>query len=201
MTSAQPIPFDMPDRDEESARAALYALLATLFYAPPSRELLAAIAAQPAGGDGVLQQAWTRLAAACAQADEQQVREEYETLFIGVGRSELMLYGSYYLSGFLMEKPLAALRSELAALGLERGKRMVESEDHVAALCDAMRCLIVSDTADIDVQKHFFARHLQPWVVTMCELIMQHPHAVFYPAVAAFAQTFFEVEAQAFDME
>lgn len=193
--------FETPDTGEESARADLYGLLATLFYAPPSSALLAAISALPPGGDGVLQQVWARLASACAQTDEHQVREEYDTLFISVGRPDLMLYGSYYLSGFLMEKPLAALRSDLAALGLERGERMVESEDHVAALCEAMRCLIASGTAGIAVQKHFFSSHLQPWVVTMCEQIMQHPHATFYAAVAELGKTFFEVEMQAFDME
>lgn len=203
MTSAQTMTSEAGDQSEEAARADLYRLLATLFYAPPAPELLGLIAAAKEESDSPLQQAWAQLAAVCRQADPEQVRDEYEALFIGTGKPELMLYGSYYLSGFLMEKPLAALRTDLAALGLQRGDSMPESEDHVAALCEVMRYLIAADDAmqsNIATQKQFFAAHLQPWVVTMCEQIMQHPQATFYPAVANLAKTFFDVEMQAFDM-
>lgn len=203
MTSTQPLNFESPDQGEETARADLYGLLAALFYAPPSPQLLQTIAAAVTEGDSVLQQAWSQLAAACAQADPQQVRDEYEALFVGVGKPELMLYGSYYLSGFLMEKPLAALRDDLADLGLQRNEKMSESEDHVAALCEVMRYLIASDDithTNIATQKKFFATHMQAWVGTMCDQIVQHPKAKFYPAVANLAKAFFEVEMQAFDM-
>lgn len=203
MTSVQTMTSEADDQSEEAARADLYRLLATLFYAPPAPQLIAAIAAVHEEGDSLLQQAWSQFAAVCRQADPEQVREEYEALFIGTGKPELMLYGSYYLSGFLMEKPLAELRTDLAALGLQRGDNMPESEDHIAALCEVMRYLItVDDTmqANIATQKQFFAAHMQPWVGTMCEQIMQHPQAKFYPAVANLAKTFFDVEMQAFDM-
>lgn len=203
MTSAQPMKFEAPDQGEETARADLYGLLASLFYAPPSKETLAAIAAAPDDGDSILQQAWRQLAAACRTADAQQVREEYDALFIGVGKPEVMLYGSYYLSGFLMEKPLAALRDDLASLGLQRNEGMPESEDHIAALCEVMRYLIASDDpvhASIATQKRFFSTHMQPWVDTMCDQVLQHPQARFYSAVAYVAKAFFEVEMQAFDM-
>lgn len=208
-TTAQdvkPLRFEAPkesDECEEAARAELYGLLAALFYMPPSRQLLATIASVPDDGDSVLQQAWSQLAAACAQTNAEQARQEYDNLFIGVGKPDLMLYGSYYLSGFLMEKPLAELRSDLAALGLERDDDMQESEDHIAALCEVMRYLIVSDDiahANVATQKKFFAAHLQPWVGIMCEQIMQHPQARFYGSVAHLAKTFFDVEMQAFDM-
>lgn len=201
--TAQALTFETPDCGEETARAELYGLLATLFYAPPPQQLLDAIGQAAAPGDGVLQQAWNELAAACAQADAQQVREEYEALFIGLGKPEVMLYASYYLSGFLMEKPLAALRTDLANLGLARDDGMPESEDHIAALCEAMRCLIESDDAaqaSLATQQQFFGAHLQPWTGAMCEAVIQHPQARFYPVVARLAQRFFEVEAQAFDM-
>ncbi|MES2127347.1 MAG: molecular chaperone TorD family protein [Pseudomonadota bacterium] len=184
--------------DEEAARAALYGLLGDLFYGAPGQALLDAIVEAPAGGDGVLRDAWQVLARACRTVPANAIAEEYETLFIGTGRPELMLYGSFYLSGFMMEKPLARLRSDLAALGLERAPAVPESEDHIAALCHTLRHLAAY--ASLEVQKDFFQRHLAPWAGTMCEAISAHPRAAFYPAVAQFAQLFFEVEAQAFEM-
>lgn len=189
---------------EEAARAGLYGLLGTLFYAPPSQALLDDIAIATADEEGgVLRDDWLALAAACAQAREDAVREEYETLFIGIGKPELMLYGSYHLSGFLMEKPLAALRDDLAQLGLQRDESMAESEDHIAALCDVMRYLISAgeqfeDT--ISIQKQFFASHIQPWASMLCEAILAHPQTRFYAPVAQLAKSFFAVEMQAFDM-
>src|SRR5438128_1222997 len=98
MTSAQALKFETPDQGEESARADLYGLLATLLCAPPSQALLDTIAAAKAQGDSVLERAWAELAAACMSADAQAVREEYEALFIGVGKPEVILYGSWYLA-------------------------------------------------------------------------------------------------------
>ncbi|GIZ52063.1 TorD/DmsD family molecular chaperone [Noviherbaspirillum aridicola] len=195
--------FQAPDNGEETARADLYGLLAQLFYAPPGDDLLAMIADYPSNGDGVLQQAWNELGEACKETDAQKTRDEYEHLFIGVGKPELMLYASYYLSGFLMEKPLAALRDDLAALGLARSDAMPESEDHFAALCEVMRYLITSDDAahsSLAMQKQFFQTHLQTWAGDMCDAVMQHPQAVFYSKVAQLAKQFLEVEAQAFEM-
>jgi TorA maturation chaperone TorD len=203
MTSAQPLKFETPDQGEETARADLYGLLAALFYAPPSQALLDTIAAAQAAGDGVLERAWADLSAACKASRAEAVREEYESLFIGVGKPEVFLYGSYYLSGFLMEKPLAALRTDLANLGLQRDESVTESEDHIAALCEVMRYLIASDDAihaKITTQKQFFATHLQPWATEACNAIARHPHARFYSAVAQLAHSFLEVEMQAFDM-
>lgn len=203
MPSPQPLKFEAPDQGEEAARAELYGLLALLFYGAPSAALLDAIAQAPVEGEGVLQDAWSALAAACRQTDPERARDEYEALFIGVGKPELMLYGSYYLSGFLMEKPLAALRAELATLGLERAHSMPESEDHIAALCEAMRCLIESDDplhSNIATQKRFFAHHLEPWVHPMFDAIIGYRKARLYKAVAQLAKCFFEVEQQAFEM-
>jgi len=199
----QTLKFEAPNRGEETARADLYGLLAGLFYGPPSQDLLDAIAQTPSQGEGVLQQAWNDLAATCEEADAQKVRDEYEALFIGVGKPEIMLYASYYLSGFLMEKPLAALRDDLGALALQRSESMPESEDHVSALCEVMRYLIESEDPaqnSLATQKRFFSTHLQPWAGEMCDTIMRHPQAPFYAEVAQLAKHFFEVEMQAFDM-
>jgi TorA maturation chaperone TorD len=203
MTSAQPLKFEASDRGEETARADLYGLLATLFYAPPSQQLLDTIGSAQTTGDGILQLAWKELAGACAAAQADAVREEYEALFIGVGKPEIMLYGSFYLAGFLMEKPLAALRTDLANLGLQRDESVPESEDHIASLCEVMRYLIASDDAlhaNIATQKKFFGTHLQPWVLQMCDAVTSYPGTNFYAPVARLAKDFFEVEMQAFDM-
>jgi TorA maturation chaperone TorD len=203
MTTTQPMNVESPDQGEETARADLYGVLAELLYEPPSQAILDTIAASQAEGEGVLERAWNNLAAACRETNPDDVRDEYEQLFIGVGKPEIMLYGSYYLSGFLMEKPLAALRTDLAALGLQRAETVAESEDHVATLCEVMRYLITSDDveiANLAAQKKFFAGHMQPWVGDLCAAIESHPQAVFYKRVAHLAQCFFEVEMQAFEM-
>lgn len=203
ISSAQPIKFEAPDQGEETARADLYGLLATLFYAPPSQQLLHEIGSAKAGGDSILEQAWAELSDACRLAQAEPVREEYEALFVGVGKPEVMLYGSFYLSGFLMEKPLAELRTDLAMLGLQRDQSIPESEDHIASLCEVMRHLIASTDslqADLAMQKQFFSRHMQPWALQMCEAVTNHPGVNFYAPVARLAKTFFEVEMEAFDM-
>lgn len=203
MTTAQSIKFETRDQGEETARADLYGLLATLLYAPPPQALLDTIAAAPVDGDGVLQDAWSEVVAACKTAQQESVREEYEQLFIGVGKPEVMLYGSYYLAGFLMEKPLAELRTDLAKLGLQRADDVVESEDHLASLCEVMRYLIASDDvvhANLITQRQFFTTHMQGWVLDCCKALEESPNAAFYKPVARLARIFFEVEMQAFDM-
>ncbi|SDN50404.1 molecular chaperone [Polaromonas sp. JS666] len=192
--------------DEETARAEVYGLLAALYYAAPSAELYdnlrVAVTAAPAEG-ALLESSWGELVAAARAQSREATAQEHDALFGGVGKPELYLFGSHYLSGFLNEKPLAALRTELAALGLARDEAMPETEDHVAYLCEVMRYLIAGDdvaVANLTRQREFFARHLQPWLPLMCEAITQHPKARFYAALAAFTQTFMSVEAQGFDM-
>jgi TorA maturation chaperone TorD len=199
----QTLSFETPDTGEETARADLYGLLATLFYAPPSQALLDTIGSAQSQGEGVLERAWASLVEASRQTNAEQVREEYEGLFIGIGKPEVMLYGSYYLSGFLMEKPLAELRDSLAELGLERSDKVIETEDHIASLCEVMRCLIASDDvlqANLATQKRFFGTHLQPWVLRLCAALSEYPQARYYRHVASLAREFFEIECQAFDM-
>ncbi len=192
--------------DEETARAEVYGLLAALYYAAPSAELLenlrVAATEAPAAG-ALLEASWSELVGSAREFSAAQLAEEYDALFGGVGKPEVYLFGSHYLSGFLNEKPLAALRGELAELGLARGDAMSETEDHVAYLCEVMRYLIAGDdvaVANLTRQREFFARHLQPWAQRMCEAISAHPKARFYAALAGFTQTFISVESQGFDM-
>ncbi len=203
MTQAQLVASTL---DEETARAEVYGLLAALYYAAPSAELhenlRIAVTEAPAAG-ALLESSWGELVAAARGQSLADIVQEYDALFGGVGKPELYLFGSHYLSGFLNEKPLAALRTDIAALGLARDEAMPETEDHVAYLCEVMRYLIAGDdveVANLTRQREFFARHVQPWLPMMCEAVMQHPKARFYRALAAFTQTFVSVEAQGFDM-
>jgi TorA maturation chaperone TorD len=192
--------------DEETARAEIYGVLSALFYAAPTPALLEslrlAVTEAPAAG-ALLEASWTELVASARAMSVQEVGDEYDALFGGVGKPEIYLFGSHYLSGFLNEKPLAALRTELAELGLTRGDDMAETEDHYAYLCEVMRYLIAGDdvaVANLTRQREFFTRHLQPWAQQMCETVSAHPKARFYKSLAAFTQAFTSVEAQGFDM-
>lgn len=192
--------------DEETARAEVYGLLASLFYAPPTADLLSqlqvAVTEAPAAG-GFLEEPWRVLVGAARASDLARIAAEYECLFGGVGKPEIYLFGSFYLSGFLNEKPLAILRTDLAALGLERDDAMSETEDHVAYLCEVMRYLIAGDDAAISnltQQQNFFVRHLQPWLPRLCEALARHPQADFYRALAGFTAAFLSVETQGFDL-
>jgi TorA maturation chaperone TorD len=192
--------------DEETARAEIYGVLAALFYAAPTPALLdslrLAVTEAPAAG-ALLEASWTELVATARAMSVQEVGEEYDALFGGVGKPEIYLFGSHYLSGFLNEKPLAALRTELAELGLTRGDAMAETEDHYAYLCEVMRYLIAGDdvaVANLTRQREFFTRHLQPWAQQMCDAVSAHPKARFYKSLAGFTQAFTGVEAQGFDM-
>lgn len=202
-------PLTMPGSaalDEETARAELYGLLAQLYYSAPPPELLAllrvAVTEAPAQG-GLLEEPWQQLVGAVRARDDRAIAAEFERLFGGLGKPEVFLYGSHYLSGFLNEKPLARLRSDLDALGLARSEAMPETEDHLAYLCEAMRYLIAGDdmaVCNLATQRDFFATHLQPWVPALCDVLETHPAAPFYGALARFTRAFAAVEAQGFDM-
>ncbi|RAR54149.1 UNVERIFIED_CONTAM: TorA maturation chaperone TorD [Acidovorax defluvii] len=192
--------------DEETARAELYGLLAQLYYARPTPDTLAAlrvaVTEAPAAG-GFLQEPWQQLVGAARAQDDEAIAAEFDRLFGGVGKPEVFLYGSHYLSGFLNEKPLVRLRSDLAALGLARGEAMPETEDHVAYLCEVMRYLIAGDdvaVCNLTAQRNFFATHLQSWILQLCDALQGQPAAHFYAALAQFTRAFVAVEAQGFDM-
>jgi TorA maturation chaperone TorD len=192
--------------DEETARAEVYGLLSQLFYAPPTPDLLAAVRVAvteaPAAG-GFLEEPWRAVVGMARSMGDAEIAAEHDALFGGVGKPEVYLFGSHYLTGFLNERPVARLRDDLAELGLARDDGMSETEDHVAYLCEVMRYLIAGDdvaVANLTRQSAFYAAHLQPWVQQMCEAIAAHPRARFYAALAGFAQAFFSVEQQGFDL-
>ena len=192
--------------DEETARAEVYGLLAALYYAAPSQALYnnikVAVTQAPAAG-ALLEASWTELVAATRDQTLVDITSEYDALFGGVSKPEVYLFGSHYLSGFLNEKPLAALRTDIAKLGLARDEAMPETKDHVAYLSEVMRYLIAGDdaaVANLTRQREFFTRHVQTWMPQMCEALAAHPKARFYRALAGFTQVFISVEAQGFDM-
>lgn len=192
--------------DEETARSELYGLLALVYYAPPAPELLLnlrlAVTDAPVAG-GFLEEPWRTVVGVTRSLADVAIAEEFETLFGGIGKPEVYLYASHYLSGFLNEKPLARLRTELAKLGLSRDEAMSETEDHIAYLCEVMRYLIAGDDPDVGSlaqQQAFFTRHIQPWVNQLCDQLVQHPKAHFYAAMAELTRAFVSVESQGFDM-
>ena len=192
--------------DEETARAELYGLLSQLYYAPPGPEVLSAlrvaVTEAPAEG-GFLQEPWQQLVASARAMDDDAIAKEFDRLFGGVGKPEVYLYGSHYLSGFLNEKPLARLRADLEHLGLARDEAMPETEDHIAYLCEVMRYLIAGDdvaVCNLSSQRQFFSTHVQPWVLRLCESLAAHPSAHFYASLAGFTRAFVSVETQGFDM-
>lgn len=198
--------FTAPGQAEELARAELYGLLARLWLAPPDEALLAqfrvAVTQAPMPG-GHLEAPWQSLVGALRNTTAQDAAAEHDALFGGVGKPEVFLYGSYYLSGFLNEKPLAALRSDLAALGLTRDDSRGETEDHIAYGLEVMRYLIAGDdpvVCSLEQQRRFFRRHLQPWAERLCDAVEAHPAARAWRELAAFTRTFMQVETQAFDM-
>ena len=204
--TAMDVKFEAPRsiEPEDQARADYYALLASLFYRAPDTRLLQAIAiAEPPVG--VLSSTWQRLADASNVVPEDALAEEYDAVFIGMGKPPVMVYGSFYMAGFMMEKPLAALRQNLAELGFVRAQNVREPEDHLAAICDVMRAMIQGDLdakpQSLATQKAFFLTHVKPWVFDCTNAISAYHQSNFYKHVAAFAAAFFEVELEALEME
>lgn len=194
---------------EDHGRANFYALISRLFADAPDAALLSAIASSPplaTDDDGApLAQSWSRLVAACTAVDVDAAREEYDGLFVGVGRAPLNLHASHHLTGFMMEQPLADVRGALTRLGFARIEAQTIVEDHLAALCEVMRVLIVGgqdfDAASLVVQRDFFAAHISPWFVVCCDAITKSPLANFYSVVAQFTCSFLQVERDAFAID
>jgi len=188
--------------EDDFLRARFYGLLATLLVAPPPEELLRRLATL--GADSTpLGTALGHLAQAAAAADADQVADEFASLFVGVTGGEIMPYGSWYLTGFLHEKPLAELRDDMARLGIERSPGVSEPEDHAASLCEMMQGLIsglFDEPLDLPAQKAFFQTHLGSWMPRFLADLDKAPSARFYRAVAEIGRVFLEIEVQAFAM-
>ncbi len=204
--STAPVNFAPAGDTEELERAELYGLLARLWLAAPDAALMeqfrVAVTQAPESG-AFLEGPWEALVAALRATTVAAASAEHEALFHGVGKPEVFAYGSYYLAGYLNEKPLATLRTDLAALGLTREEGALETEDHISYVLEVMRYLIAGDdvaVCNLEQQRRFFRTHVQPWVAPLCEAVIQHPKARTWAAVAVFTREFIAVETQAFDM-
>jgi TorA maturation chaperone TorD/DNA-binding transcriptional regulator YdaS (Cro superfamily) len=179
-------------------RAHEYTLLATLLAAAPSAALLAQIA-QLNGDATPLGRAHATLADAASIATVGEVEREYFDLFIGVGRGELLPYASYYLTGFLNERPLSRLRDDLAALGIERVENSFEPEDHAATLCEIMAGFAVARfQASAETQRAFFEKHVSRWMGRLFADMEKAESASFYRSVGTLGRVFLEIESEAF---
>lgn len=189
---------------DEALRANTYSLLAALLAAPPSRELLDLVARIADNGDSSgngLARAWKVLGLAGRRSSVGSLDDEYHALFIGLARGELVPYGSWYLTGLLMDRPLAQLRSDLAALGFERAEDVHEPEDHAAALCETMGLIIAGgEEFGHGVQRSFFSRHMEPWLGQFFADLANAEAACFYRAVGHLGQQFVELERQYLSM-
>jgi TorA maturation chaperone TorD len=192
-----------PLPQEEQARADLYGLVARLLLSPPDDALLESLAGADAivsaDSDNPLERAWYELSLAAGLIPFELVREEFSDLFVSTSIPRVNPYGSLYLAGFLHEKPLAALRTDLADLGLARRSGAVETEDHLGALCETMRRMIMGGQP-VARQQEFFEVHIAPWSAVCLDHLRHADGAQFYQRVADLAEAFFDIEREAFQV-
>jgi TorA maturation chaperone TorD len=193
------LPTDQTD-EIDLARAQQYGLLAVLLARAPNAEFMARIGTVR-GDASPLGVAHAALAEAAAAANVERIEREFFDLFIGIGRGELLPYASYYLTGFLNERPLARVRADLERLGIERATGQIEPEDHAAVLCDVMAGLAdgrfnASPAADRD----FFEKHLAPWIGRFFADLEDAQAADFYRRVGTVGRLFIAVENEAFTL-
>lgn len=182
----------------DASRAREYTLLAALLSCPPSSALLGEIA-ELRGDATPLGRAHAALAEAASNAMTAAVEREYFDLFVGLGRGELLPYASYYLTGFLNERPLSRLREDLASLAIEQAENNFEPEDHAATLCEIMAGLASGRfPASPEVQRAFFEKHVAPWMGRLFADMENTASAGFYRSVGSLGRLFLEIEAEAF---
>ena len=188
--------------EEDGLRADLYDFLGLLLSGPPDQVLLAQTA-KLAGDDSALGTAIKALARIASLSKPKTVESEFNALFIGLGRGELLPYASYYLTGFLNEKPLATLRRDMAVRGMTRAENVYEPEDNIASLMEMMGGMIrgrFGAPASLDDQKTFFGKHIGPWAGHFYTDLEAAQNSVLYASVGAVGRVFMEIEAEGFRM-
>lgn len=205
MSSVSPMLDDDQLSGEDRARANVYALIGRLFYDAPDSNLLAEIcmdrkAAAEGGDASALEQAWRALQETCRRAYPVAVKQEYDTLFVGVGKAQVSPYTSGYVTQSAPDRHLVKLREHLDVWGLARNAGAFEVEDHVSGLCDVMRFLIERG-ASLPDQRLFFDGFVYPGTLPFCEAVMTAPSAGFYKQIAVFAKTFLALEKAALAMD
>jgi len=188
--------------EEDRLRADLYDFLAALLARPADEQMLRHCAGLN-GDDSALGQAVGALSRVAQSTREKTVSREFNALFIGLGRGELLPYASYYLTGFLNEKPLAVLRNDMRARQITRAPTVFEPEDNIASLCEMMAGMILGrfgKPAGLEEQREFFNRHLAAWAGHFFTDLEGAEASVFYAPVGAMGAAFVEIEKQAFRM-
>ena len=189
--------------EEDLLRAQIYGLLSNLLSKAPDKDELASLA-QLAGDETPLGKAIVSLSRVAAKNEPTVVGEEFHDLFIGVGRGELLPYASYYLTGFLHEKPLAKLRNDMAAYGASKSDDVSEPEDHAASVLEIMAGLIdgrFGRPATVEQQKEFYDTHIASWMNVFFQDLAGASSSVLYATVAEVGTRFLEIESAAFEMD
>ncbi len=192
-----------PDVSEEDAlRAQLYDLLSVLLRKPPSGDFLQKVSAL-GGDDSDLGKGINALARLAQASSPEKIDSEFHRLFIGLGRGELLPFASYYITGFLNEKPLAKLRGDMAELGMVRDASAYEPEDNIGSLCEMMAGMITGrfgEPVTLMRQKDFFFTHLAPWAEHFFSDLEGAQASVFYAPVGTIGAAFMQIEKQSFRM-
>ena len=191
--------------DTEQARAGLYRLLGTALSHPPTAELIEALRRLPAPDDGgVIATALAGVARSAAATSLAAARRDYDALFVGIARGELVPYASFYLTGFLHDRPLARLREDLAGIGLAATPGHPDPEDHAGTVCEVMAGLIDGGHGvqqDLAGQHRFFERHMAPWLGRFFDDLAAAQGVALYAAIGALGGALLAVERLAFQME
>lgn len=203
MTGADPRTGEDSDQfAQDSGRANLYAIIGRFFYDAPDISLLAAVAqsvSDEESDDGPMHVVWKELREACRGASPAKLKDEYETLFTSVGKSEVTPYTSHYVKTRAPVRHLVQLRELLDQWHFARRGAASETEDHVSGICDVMR-LLVSEDYPLDQQKLFFNEFVFAGITPFCDAIIRSPNAEFYRCIAQFTRTFLGIEKSAFEL-
>ena len=189
--------------EEDQLRADMYSFLASLLRSEPSADLVEQLTL-PKSDNTPIGNAIKVLAKLASSLDLHEIRDEYVKIFIGVGRGEILPFASYYLTGFLKDKPLAKLRNDMKEIGIEMSADVKEPEDHIASLFDIMSGVILGKfdrKFSITEQRDFFNKHLAPWVELLMRDIEASKIAVFYAPVGTLGREFIEIERSSFKMD
>ncbi|EMR38227.1 MULTISPECIES: TorD/DmsD family molecular chaperone [Vibrio harveyi group] len=184
--------MDTQREQEQTLRTEIYLVLSALFRSAPSEEMiefLTSLEVEPS--ESAMQKAWIALQQAAKGSNREALEDEYQDLFIGIGRGEVMPFGSWHMTGAMMEKPLAEIRHDLELLGFERDENVKEPEDHIAALCEVMSMLTGEEE---DLQQAVFNKHIAPWFNSFTQQLENAESASFYKPAAQLCEAFLTLE-------
>ena len=189
-------------KEEDQLRADMYSFLANLLRAEPDENLVNQLTMLDSD-DSPIGKSIKTLSKLATSLDLPTIRDEYVRIFVGVGRGEILPFASYYLTGFLKDKPLAKLRQDMQKIGIKLEENVKEPEDHIASIFDMMSGLILGKFEkkySIAEQKDFFNKHLAPWVDLLMRDIESSKIAVFYSPIGTIGKEFMEIERASFSM-